>query len=256
MASFPRFGFLNCKQPGFANVHNISWWALAWCLVPVILVSVIYLYWQGRPREVLVASARMVLQLVGVGYVLVFLFNQESPWLSALVLGIMLTAASWIAIRPVRHHPGHMQAALLALGLSVGLHLLISLKGVLQVEHWYTPSILIPLAGMYFANTMNAISLSAERYHAECHQGVPPREARLAAFHAAMIPQVNSLLAVGLVALPGMMTGQILSGVSPLVAVRYQILIMAMILGTSGMGAALMLLMLRKVPIPALRSSA
>ena len=56
-----------------------------------------------------------------------------------------------------------------------------------------------------------------------------------------MIPQVNGLLAVGLVALPGMMTGQILSGVSPLIAVRYQIMIMTMILGVSGVGAAMML---------------
>jgi putative ABC transport system permease protein len=61
-----------------------------------------------------------------------------------------------------------------------------------------------------------------------------------------MIPQINSLLAVGLVALPGMMTGQILSGVSPLIAVRYQIMIMAMVLGTAGIGAALMLWLLSR----------
>ena len=61
-----------------------------------------------------------------------------------------------------------------------------------------------------------------------------------------MIPQINSLLAVGLVALPGMMTGQILSGVSPLIAVRYQIMIMAMVLGTAGIGAAMMLWLLAR----------
>lgn len=232
-------------------MHTISWWALAWCLVPIVLVMGIYRSWDGKPSDVLLASSRMVLQLVGVGYVLVFLFNQPSPWISSLVLSVMLLAATWIAIRPVRHHQGLFQAAMLALGVSVSLHLLISLKLVLQVEHWFTPSVLIPLAGMYFANTMNAISLSAERYHAECHQGVAPEKARLSAFHAAMIPQINGLLAVGLVALPGMMTGQILSGVSPLVAVRYQILIMAMVLGTSGLGAALMLTFLKRVVIPA-----
>jgi len=63
-----------------------------------------------------------------------------------------------------------------------------------------------------------------------------------------MIPQINSLLAVGLVALPGMMTGQILSGVSPLIAVRYQIMIMAMVLGAAGVGAALMLWLLSRLP--------
>ena len=99
---------------------------------------------------------------------------------------------------------------------------------------------------MYFANTMNAISLAAERYHSELQNNQLADNARLTAFHAAMIPQINSLLAVGLVALPGMMTGQILSGVSPLIAVRYQIMIMAMILGTAGLGAALMLWLLAR----------
>lgn len=230
-------------------MHTISWFSLAWCLIPIVLVCFIYRSWQGNVADVLVASSRMVLQLVAVGYVLVFLFEQSSVWVSCAVLALMLSAAAWIAIRPVRHHPGHLHAAMVSLGLSVGLHLAISLKLVLEVREWFEPSVLIPLAGMYFANTMNAISLSAERYHAERHNGIGEQQARLSAFHAAMIPQINSLLAVGLVALPGMMTGQILSGVSPLVAVRYQILIMAMVLGASGLGAALMLTSIRNIPI-------
>ncbi|TNC79694.1 MAG: hypothetical protein C9356_17930 [Oleiphilus sp.] len=230
-------------------MHSISWLALAWCLIPIILVSLIYRSWQGKVSDVLVPSARMVLQLIAVGYVLVVLFEQSSVWVSSAVLAIMLSAAAWIAIRPVRHHPGHLRAAVISLGLSVGLHLGISLKLVLEVDQWFEPSVLIPLAGMYFANTMNAISLTAERYHAERHNGIDEKQARLSAFHAAMIPQINALLAVGLVALPGMMTGQILSGVSPLVAVRYQILIMAMVLGSSGLGAALMLSNIRHVVI-------
>ncbi len=220
----------------------ISWPALAWCLLPVALVCVIHWRWRGRPQEVLMASSRMVLQLVGVGYVLIFLFDNPSPWTSLLVISIMISAASWIAVRPVRDQPGFLGPAILALGVSVSLHLLISLTLVMKVEQWYTPSVIIPLAGMYFANTMNAISLSAERYLAELHQGQSAEQARLTAFNAAMIPQINGLLAVGLVALPGMMTGQILSGISPLIAVRYQIMIMAMILGCSGVGSAILLM--------------
>jgi len=226
---------------------TISWFELAWCLIPVVLVCGIYLSWQGKPSEVLMASARMVIQLVAVGYVLVSIFENPSPWTSLLIVAVMMIVAAWISIRPVRHHQGYFLPAVIALIISVSLHLIISIGLVLQAESWFEPRLLIPLAGMYFANTMNAISLAAERYHSELHNNVAENKARLTAFHAAMIPQINSLLAVGLVALPGMMTGQILSGVSPLIAVRYQIMIMTMILGAGGLGAALMLWLLGRM---------
>jgi putative ABC transport system permease protein len=224
----------------------LTWLDLLWCLIPVVLVCGIYIAWQGKPSEIIIAVLRMAVQLVAVGYVLVSIFENPSPWTSAAIVSIMLLAAAWIAVRPVRHHKGYLPAALIALGCSVTLHLSITLIFVLKADSWFQPQLLIPLAGMYFANTMNAISLAAERYHSELQNGQIADKARLTAFHASMIPQINSLLAVGLVALPGMMTGQILSGVSPLIAVRYQIMIMAMILGTAGLGAALMLWLLAR----------
>jgi putative ABC transport system permease protein len=224
----------------------ISWLNLLWCLVPIVLVCWVYIAWQGKPSEIIIAVLRMAVQLVTVGYVLISIFENPSPWISAAIVSIMLLVAAWIAIRPVRHNKGYLPAAIIALGCSVGLHLGISLMLVLKADSWFQPQLLIPLAGMYFANAMNAISLAAERYHSELNNGVPTEKARLTAFHASMIPQINSLLAVGLVALPGMMTGQILSGVSPLIAVRYQIMIMAMVLGTAGIGAAIMLWLLAR----------
>ncbi len=229
--------------------YEITWLRLLWCIAPVLLLCLIYQYWQGKVREVLIANARMATQLILIGYVLVFVFERPSIWISLGILALMLTVASWIAIRPVRHHRGFWLPALTALGIAVSVHLAISLFLVLDVETWYEPRILIPLAGMFFANAMNAISLSAERYHSELHNNQSSEKARLLGFEAAMIPQINGLLAVGLVALPGMMTGQILSGVSPLIAVRYQILIMTMVLGTSGLSAALMLWQLGKKPV-------
>ena len=98
---------------------------------------------------------------------------------------------------------------------------------------------------MIFANSMNTVSLSAERFVAETKRAVPYREARRTAMEAAMIPQINALLAVGLVSLPGMMTGQILSGVDPLIAVRYQIMVMCMIFGSAGTATAIYLTLLR-----------
>jgi putative ABC transport system permease protein len=109
---------------------------------------------------------------------------------------------------------------------------------VLDLPRWFEPSFVVPLAGMIFANTMNTVSLAAERFEAERNRGGGAVEARATALDAALIPQINGLLAVGLVSIPGMMTGQILSGVEPLVAVRYQIMVMCMIFGAGGLGAA------------------
>ena len=222
-------------------MNTISWLELSWCLIPILLVCCIYIYWEGRISEILYASSRMLIQLLAMGYVLVAVFNHPSPWISTVIVISMLCAAAWIAIRPVRHIPGLLIPAAIALIIAIIIHLGISLFLVLNIETWYSPQILIPLAGMYLANSMNAISISCERFYAELSHKATPQNAKLFAFKAAMIPQINSLLAVGLVALPGMMTGQILSGVSPLVAVRYQIMIMTMILGTTGMGSAIML---------------
>ena len=225
---------------------SISWISLLWCLIPVIMISIIYWKWQGNVWEIGYASGRMLGQLVGIGFILAFLFESPSPWTTLTLLSIMAFAAGWIAMRPVKHHAGFLLPTLIALVVSVSGHLFITIQFVIDVAVWYDPRVLIPLAGMYFANAMNATSLAAERFHAERHRGIDGSEARFRAFHAALIPQINSLLAVGLVALPGMMTGQILSGVSPLTAVKYQILIMTMILGSSGLATALLLWQLSK----------
>lgn len=220
---------------------TISWIDLAWCLVPVILVSLIYWFWLGELSELAVASARMFVQLIGVGYLLIVIFENPSLWISLLILIVMFSIAAWISIRPVKQHTNILLPAAISLSIAVLLHLALSLFFVLDVKQWYAPRILIPLAGMYFANTMTTISLSAERYYAEISHGNSADDAKRQAFRTAMIPLINGLLAVGLVALPGMMTGQILSGVSPLIAVRYQIMIMTMLLGTCGLGSALLL---------------
>ena len=104
---------------------------------------------------------------------------------------------------------------------------------------------MIPLAGMVFANSMNTISVAAERFESE-RTALNYTSARRLAMNAAMIPTINSMFAVGLVSLPGMMTGQILSGVSPLIAARYQIMVMCMIFGSAGISAAIYLFLLKE----------
>jgi putative ABC transport system permease protein len=91
---------------------------------------------------------------------------------------------------------------------------------------------------MIFANAMNSISLAADRFAAEIGRAPDFEQARNTAFKASLIPITNSLFAVGLVSLPGMMTGQILSGISPLIAARYQIMVMCMVYGSAGISSA------------------
>jgi len=123
--------------------------------------------------------------------------------------------------------------------------LLVITQGVLQLASWYHPQTLIPLAGMVFASSMNSVSLSGERFYAELANKANYKQARNTAFQASMIPNVNALLAVGIVALPGMMTGQILSGVSPFIAARYQIMVMCMIFASAGISSAYFLYLVK-----------
>jgi putative ABC transport system permease protein len=127
-----------------------------------------------------------------------------------------------------------------------GFTLAIVTQLVLTLEPWFQPQYMVPLAGMIFANSMNTVSLAVERLHAEIDRGVAYQQARMVALHASFIPIINSMFAVGLVALPGMMTGQILSGVSPLIAAQYQIVVMCMIFGSAGISAVIFLILSKK----------
>ncbi len=221
------------------QVLEISLPGLALAFVPVAVVMVILRRWSQRPGNVAYALARMLLQLLAIGYVLNFLFNTQQSWVIAGVLTVMLLTASWIAMRPLgRRNAAMYRRALLAIALGSLPVLLLITQAVIQVQPWYSPQYVIPLGGMIFAGAMNAVSLAAERQMAEGEAGKSPLQARNAGLQAALIPLVNSLLAVGLVSLPGMMTGQVLAGVDPLVAARYQIVVMCMLFGAGGLSAA------------------
>jgi putative ABC transport system permease protein len=159
----------------------------------------------------------------------------------------MLLAASWIALRPLqkRRTTTYLEV-LISIGVGGLLTLALVTQGVLNLGGWREAHVVIPLAGMLFSTSMNTLSLAAERYESETGRGVRYREARQIALRAALIPLINTLFAVGLVSFPGMMTGQILSGVAPLVAVRYQILVMSMLFGSAGLCAACYLLLQKR----------
>jgi len=154
----------------------------------------------------------------------------------------MVFVASWIALQTVRHKQLNLYPkALMALIVGGGTTLILVTQGVLNLKPWYWPNYFIPLAGMIFANAMNSVSLAADRLEAELGRDIAYDQARNIAFRSSLIPITNSLFAVGLVSIPGMMTGQILSGVSPLIAARYQIMVMCMVFGAAGISSAVFL---------------
>lgn len=223
-------------------VQLISWSGLALAMLPTAVVIAIMWRWSAGTGTGLYATVRMLLQLLLIGYVLVYIFETSEPLVVIGVLVAMLVISSWIAIRPIPAKSWRLyRNALIAVSVSGVPTLVLVTQSVIGVEPWFNPRYQIPLAGMIFAGAMTTVSLAAERVYAENRRGVSYVEARRVAFTAAMIPMINALFAVGLVSLPGMMTGQILSGVDPLVAARYQIVVMSMILGASGISAAVYL---------------
>ena len=218
------------------ELETISVGRLALSFIPVAIVVGLMWHWQVGVGRAFYAIGRMLLQLTLIGYVLVYIFQSDSGLFTSGVLVVMMVAASWIALNTVDLPARHLfPVSLLAVLLGGGATLWLITQGVLQLDPWFQPNYVIPLAGMIFAASMTNISLALERLHAEIANGKAFTAARDIAFKASMIPVINSFFAVGLISLPGMMTGQILSGVSPLIAVRYQIMVMCMIFGAAGL---------------------
>ncbi len=228
------------------DIAVISVPRLAISFVPVAVVVVVMTFWHIRVGRAFHAIGRMLLQLTLIGYVLVYIFETESWLVVSGVLLVMLIAASWIALNTVDLPRWPLfPASFASVTIGGGATLVLITQGVLQLQPWYQPNIVIPLAGMIFAASMTNISLASERLHAELANGRAFEAARDTAFRTSMIPVINSFFAVGLISLPGMMTGQILSGVSPLIAVRYQIMVMCMIFGAAGLSTACFLTLIR-----------
>lgn len=220
-------------------MQTIPPFQLALGFLPVLVVIAILFRWSLGAGQAVYAVARMVLQLLAVGYVLIFIFNAKTPWVVLLVLAFMLVAASWISLGPIKQHRRErFVKAIVSIGAGGLLTLLLVTQFVLRLDPFWDPQYVVPLAGMIFANSMNCVSLASERFEAEIENGRDYLTARGTAMRAALIPITNTLFSVGIVSLPGMMTGQILSGTSPLIAVRYQIMVMCMVFGAGGIAAA------------------
>ncbi len=230
------------------TVQTISLVNLAIAFIPVAAVLLLFVRWQLNYAKAIYALTRMLGQLLLIGYGLSYIFAADSAYIILLVLAIMVLCSSWISLGMV-NHTRRLQLyknALLSIGLGGGIPLFIMTQAVIELQPWYEPRYMVALGGMVFANAMNNVSLAAERFSSEISRETGYITARNTAFNAAMIPVINSLFAVGLVSLPGMMTGQILSGISPFIAARYQIMVMCMIFSSAGLTTAFFLTLLKK----------
>ncbi len=203
----------------------------------------------GKEKEIIISTLRMTIQLIIMGYVLVYLFDQSNLYVTLLVFAAML----FFAIRnifarvktPVRKKLRRVITISMFTGTVVTTFYFLLL--VLSSDPWFETRYFIPIAGMVIGNSMTGIALGVERLVGEMKTkkqlvegalmlGATPKDATLEitkdVFTSAIMPTINSMVGMGIIFIPGMMTGQILAGASPLVAIEYQIAIMLAILGS------------------------
>ena len=208
--------------------------------IMIIILYKLSLEW----KSYLYAVGRMLIQLMLIGYFLSHIFLSNDYMIIMFILFLMISTASWIALGTVFEERQKLfLTAFISILIGGGIPLFLVTRFVLQLEPWYLPRYVIPLAGMIFASSMNGISLAAERLRSELKKNVYYKDATNIALKTALIPITNSLFAVGLVSIPVMMTGQILSGISPVIAVRYQIMVMCMVFSAVGISSYIFLLM-------------
>jgi len=204
--------------------------------------------------RLLIAALRSAVQLLLVGLVLRALFaNADAGWVALVALVMLLAAGREVMARQRRRFTGWWGYGLgfVSMFLSTFAVSIFALAGLIGTEPWYAPRYSIPLLGMLLGNTMTGVALAIERLGEEVSaqrnaiedrltlgedRGQATRELRRGSMRAGLIPIVNAMAAAGIVSLPGMMTGQILAGASPTDAVTYQILILFLIAGSTGLG--------------------
>ncbi|MTI69087.1 MAG: iron export ABC transporter permease subunit FetB [Firmicutes bacterium] len=202
-----------------------------------------------REREIIISSIRMTLQLILTGYILTYVFSNSNPFITISVICIMETFAIFNIYKRVKSPLSIDLKKIIALSMVIGtsVSILYFILIVLNLSPWYNPRYFIPISGMLIGNSMTGISLGVNKLvdgmiskkhmiETSLMLGATPKKASKPivnnAFDSAILPTINAMVGMGIVFLPGMMTGQILSGISPLSAIKYQIAIMLGILGS------------------------
>jgi putative ABC transport system permease protein len=239
-------------------IMDLPVWNLAIAYVFVLLLLVLSkARGIGREKFILTATVRMTVQLTLMGFVLMYVFDHPSWWLTSLMLFIMLAFAIRTACRRVsKSLPKSLRQLIgICLVVSYVVTALVFLLAVLRVTPWFNPQYCIPISGMIIGNTMTGLALGANKLRSGIEEnremienslmlGSTPKAATHKivndAFDSAILPNMTNMLTMGVVSLPGMMTGQILSGTFPMTAIKYQIGIMLAILGCTALACVLL----------------
>lgn len=212
-------------------------------------------YRLGLAKDMVVGAVRAAVQLFAMGYVLTLIFRVDSPYLTLGVYTLTIAAAVLV----IRGRVGEKQVrfeipAFVSMLVSYMLITSVVTGAVVQAEPWWNPVYFLTMGGMIVGNSMTALSISMERLFSDLRGKRDEVEMRLSlgadyreaarpivrdAIKAGMIPSINSMMAVGIVFLPGMMTGQVLSGTDPLLAVKYQLVVMLMLVASTALGSIL-----------------
>lgn len=213
-------------------------------------------------RDLLIGTIRTVLQLFLLGYALKFIFRLDTVWIILAVFVFMIFFAAWEIGNRVKERQVSFFWPLFASMATSYLIVTYMVTAVLvHVDPWWKPQYFIPLGGMVIGNSMNAIAISLERLLGDLRKrrfeieamlclGADYKEASRdilgSAMRAGMIPSINAMMGAGVVFIPGMMTGQILAGADPMQAVRYQIIVMLMLVGSTAVGSLLVVYLVRR----------
>ncbi len=210
-------------------------------------------------RRLLIAAACTVTQLLLIGLVLEWVFRVDRWYVVLAMMSLMTLVAGVAAIQRTQfRYPGIWRRSIAATWASSWLMAAVALGVIVQVRPWYTPQYAIPLLGMILGNTLNGVSLGLDRLGGELSAKRDQVEALLAlgatrweaahrpirqAVKTGLIPTINAMMVVGIVSLPGMMTGQLLAGTSPVEAVKYQVVIMFLIASGAALGTVSVVLL-------------
>jgi len=233
---------------------NIGWLELSLATLFIMAAGAVSVAMSlGLLQTLAIATLRTYLQLMALGFVLTWIFEVDSVWIVLGVFLLMMLMTAQILLQRVKHKPPNLYLSTLTAVVLSGIVVTFSVTGfVVQVEPWYDPRYVLTIGGMVLGNSMNGIALTLERFFDDLKKRTPEVNQALAfgatpweaskpsirtALNAGLTPTINSMSAVGLVAIPGMMTGQLLAGADPLEATKYQIVVMLMISAATALGA-------------------